>query len=127
MKQYLYEIQRDILDPIIISFAITCGIISSLSFEDSFAHNFFPNESAEFLTRVDKIKIESAIVVNSSSNNKQNSVISHAQNALNTYYSHTNHELTERNERIATELNNTSNQLQDQVETSSIIDKSQIN
>ena len=127
MKQYLYEIQRDILDPIIISFAITCGIISSLSFEDSFAHNFSPNESAEFLTIVDKIKIESAIVVNSSSNNKQNSVISHAQNALNTYDSHTNHELTERNERIATELNNTLNQLQDQVETSSIIDKSQIN
>ena len=37
MKQSLYDIQRDILDPIIISFAITCGIISSLSFEDSFA------------------------------------------------------------------------------------------
>lgn len=84
MKQYLQEIQRDILDPIIISFAITCGIISSLSFEDSFAHNFSPDESAEFLTIVDKIKIESAIVVNSSSNNKQNSAISHAQNALNT-------------------------------------------
>ena len=32
------------------SFAITCGIISSLSFEDSFAHNFSPDESAEFLT-----------------------------------------------------------------------------
>ena len=127
MKQSLYEIQRDILDPIIISFAITCGIILSLSFENSFALNFSPDESAEFLTIVDKIKIESAIVVNSSSNNKQNSAISHAQNDLNTYDSHTNHELSERNERIATELNNTLNQLQDQVETLSIIDKSQIN
>ena len=96
-------------------------------FENSFALNFSPDESAEFLTIVDKIKIESAIVVNSSSNNKQNSAISHAQNDLNTYDSHTNHELSERNERIATELNNTLNQLQDQVETLSIIDKSQIN
>jgi len=38
------------------------------------------------------------------------------------------HELSERNERIATELNNTLNQLQDQVETSSLItDKSKVN
>ena len=112
---------------LIISFAITCGIILSLSFENSFAHDFSPDESAEFLTIVDKIRVESAIVANSSANNNQSSSISHAQNALNTYDSHTNHELSERNERIATELNNTLNQLQDQVETSSIIDKSQIN
>jgi gas vesicle protein len=72
--------------------------------------------------------VESAIVANSSANNNQSSAISHAQYALNTYDSHTNHELSERNERIATELNNTLNQLQDQVETSpsSITDKSQI-
>jgi hypothetical protein len=113
---------------LITSFAITCGIIASLSFENSFAHNFSPDESAEFLTIVDKIKVESAIVANSSANNNQSSAISHAQYALNTYDSHTNHELSERNERIATELNNTLNQLQDQVETSpsSITDKSQI-
>ena len=109
------------------SFAITCGIIGSLSFENSFAHNFSPDESAEFLTTVDKIKVESAIVANSSANNNQSSAISHAQYALNTYDSHTNDELSEKNERIATELNNTLNQLQDQVETSSITDKSQIN
>jgi len=112
---------------LIISFAITCGIIVSLSFEDSFGHNFSPDESAEFLTIVNKIKIESAIVANNSANNNQSSSISHVQYALNTYDSHTNHELSERNERIATELNNTLNQLQDQVETSSITDKSQIN
>jgi hypothetical protein len=113
---------------LITSFAIACGIIASLSFENSFAHNFSPDESAEFLTIVDKIKVESAIVANSSANNNQSSAISHAQYALNTYDSHTNHELSERNERIATELNNTLNQLQDQVETSpsSITDKSQI-
>src|SRR5215208_845330 len=110
------------------SFAITCGIIASLSFENSFAHNFSPDESAEFLTIVDKIKVESAIVANSSANNNQSSAISHVQYALNTYDSHTNHELSEKNERIATELNNTLNQLQDQVETSSsITEKSQIN
>jgi hypothetical protein len=38
-----------------------------------------------------------------------------------------NNELSEKNERIATELNNTLNQLQNQIETSSITDKSQIN
>jgi len=114
---------------LITSFAITCGIIASLSFENSFAHNFSPDESAEFLTIVDKIKVESAIVANSSANNNQSSAISHAQYALNTYDSHTNHELSEKNERIATELNNTLHQLQDQVETSpsSITDKLQIN
>jgi len=109
------------------SFAITCGIVGSLSFENSFAHNFSPDESAEFLTVVDKIKVESAIVTNSSANNNQSSALSHAQYALNTYDSHTNHELSEKNERIATELNNTLNQLQDQVEISSNIDQSQIN
>jgi hypothetical protein len=110
------------------SFAITCGIIGSLSFENSFAHNFSPDESAEFLTTVDKIKVESAIVANSSANNNQSSAISHAQYALNTYDSHTNDELSEKNDRIATELNNTLDQLRDQVETSSsITDKSQIN
>ena len=109
------------------SFAITCGIIGSLSFENSFAHNFSLDESAEFLTVVDKIKVESAIVANSSANNNQSSALSHAQYALNTYDSHTNHELSEKNERIATELNNTLNQLQDQVKVSSNIDQSQIN
>jgi len=109
-----------------ISFAIIWGIILPL-FENSFAQDFSPDESAEFLTIVDKIKVESAIVTNSSANNNQSSAISHTQYGLNTYDSHTNHELSERNERIATELNNTLNQLQDQVETSSIIDKSQIN
>ena len=112
---------------LMISFAISCGIILSLSFENSFAHDFSPDESAEFLTIVDKIKVESAIVANSSANNNQSSSISHAQYALNAYDYHTNHELSEKNERIATELNNTLNQLQDQVEPSSIIDKSQIN
>jgi hypothetical protein len=115
---------------LITSFAITCGIIGSLSFENSFAHNFSPDESAEFLTIVDKIKVESAIVANSSANNNQSSAISHAQYVLNTYDSHTNNELSEKNKRIATELKNTLNQLQDQVETSSlssITDKSQIN
>ena len=109
------------------SFAITFGIIGSLSFENSFAHNFSPDESAEFLTIVDKIKVESAIVANSSANNNQSSALSQVQYALNTYDSHTNDELSEKNERIATELNETLNQLQNKVETSSITDKSQIN
>ena len=126
-SMYILNFKKISIKTLLTSFAITCGIIGSLSFENSFAHNFSPDESAEFLTTVDKIKVESAIVANSSANNNQSSAISHAQYALNTYDSHTNHELSERNERIATELNNTLNQLQDQVETSSITDQSQIN
>jgi len=124
---HIVDYKKISLKILLTSFAITCGIIGSLSFENSFAHNFSPDESAEFLTTVYKIKVESAIVANSSANNNQSSAISHAQYALNTYDSHTNNELSEKNERIATELNNTLNQLRDQVETSSITDKSQIN
>ena len=106
------------------AFAITCGGLGSLVIENSFAHNFSPDESAHFLTIVDKIKVESSLVTNSTVNDNQSSAIKHAIYALNTYDSHTNHELSEKNERVANELNSTLHQLLDQVQSSS--DKSQI-
>ena len=120
-SKYINKISITIL---LTSFAIICGGVSSLVFENSFAHNFSPDESAHFLTIVDKIQVESSLVANSSGNNNQSSAIKHAEYALNNYDIHTNHEVSERNERVANELNSTLHQLLDQVKSSS--DKSQI-
>ena len=121
MSTYINKISITIL---LTSFAIICGGVGSLVFENSFAHNFSPDESAHFLTLVDKIKVESSLVANSSGNNNQSSAIKHAEYALNNYDTHTNDEISERNERVANELNSTLHQLLDQVQSSN--DKSQI-
>lgn len=107
-------------------FAIICGSIGSYSFEKSFAHNFSPDESAHFLTIVDKIKVESELAVNSttSNNNNQSSALLHANNALLYYDSNTQDEISERNERIANELDDTLNQLLEEVKSQT--DKSQL-
>ncbi|HEX7141765.1 MAG TPA: hypothetical protein VF222_04735 [Nitrososphaeraceae archaeon] len=121
ISKYIKKISITIL---LTSFAIICGGVGSLVFENSFAHNFSPDESAHFLTLVDKIKVESSLVANSSGNNNQSSAIEHAEYALNNYDTHTNDEISERNERVANELNSTLHQLLDQVQSSN--DKSQI-
>lgn len=121
ISTYINKISITIL---LTSFAIICGGVGSLVFENSFAHNFSPDESAHFLTLVDKIKVESSLVANSSGNNNQSSAIKHAEYALNNYDTHTNDEISERNERVANELNSTLHQLLDQVQSSN--DKSQI-
>ncbi|MGZ5499690.1 MAG: hypothetical protein ACXWEW_00880 [Nitrososphaeraceae archaeon] len=106
------------------SFAIIFGGISSYSFEKSFAHNFSPDESAHFLTIVDKIKVELELAGNSTSSNNQSSAIVHANNALLNYDSNPQDEISERNERIANELDDTLNQLLEQVKSQT--DKSQL-
>ena len=57
---------------VLISFAIICCCMGSFSFENSFAHNFSPDESAHFLTLVDKIKVESELAANSTGDNNTN-------------------------------------------------------
>ncbi|MGZ8891255.1 MAG: hypothetical protein ACXW0J_07630 [Nitrososphaeraceae archaeon] len=121
ISKYINKISITIL---LTYFAIICGGVGSLVFENSFAHDFSPDESAHFLTIVDKIKVESSLVANSSGNNNQSPAIKHAEYALNNYDSHTNDEVSERNERVANELNSTLHQLLDQVQSSN--DKSQI-
>ena len=120
-SKYLKKVSLTLL---LTSIAITCGVVGSLFFENSFAHNFSQDENAHFLTIVDKIKVESSLVANISGNNNQSSAIQHAEYALNNYDSHTNDEVSERNERVANELNSTLHQLLDQVQSSN--DKSQI-
>lgn len=120
-SKYLKKVSLTLL---LTSIAITFGGVGSLFFENSFAHNFSQDENAHFLTIVDKIKVESSLAANSSGNNNQSSAIQHAEYALNNYDSHTNDEVSERNERVANELNSTLHQLLDQVQSSN--DKSQI-
>ena len=101
--------------------------MGSFSFENSFAHDFSPDESAHFLTTVDKIKVETQLTINSISNNNNNqsSALIHTNNAILNYDSHTQDEISERNERIANELDDTLNQLL--VEVKSQTDQSQLN
>lgn len=111
----LKKIRIIILLPI---FAIISIGIGSYSLENSFAHNFSPDESAHFLTIVEKIKVESALAANSAGgNSNQSSAQIHANSALQSYDSHTKDELSERNERIATELDDTLNTLLVQVKS----------
>lgn len=111
----LKKIRITILLPI---FAIISIGIGSYSLENSFAHNFSPDESAHFLTIVEKIKVESALAANSAgANSNQSAAQIHANSALQSYDSHTKDELSERNERIATELDDTLNILLVQVKS----------
>ena len=108
----------------LISFTIIIGSVNLLSFQNSFAHNFSPDESAHFLTLVDKIKVESELAANSTGNNNLSSAQLHTNNALLNYDSHTKDEIAERNERIANELEDTLNQLLE--EAKSQTDQSQL-
>ncbi|HLN35665.1 MAG TPA: hypothetical protein VK250_10365 [Nitrososphaeraceae archaeon] len=106
------------------TFAVISVGLGSHSFQNSFAHNFSPDESAHFLTIVEKIKVESALAENTTDGNSdQSSGQIHANIALQNYDSHTKDELSERNERIATELDDTLNTLLIQIKSP---DKSQL-
>src|SRR5918995_3596915 len=116
--------KNNIIAILLTSFTIIIGSANLLSFQNSFAHNFSPDESAHFLTLVDKIKVESELAANSTGNNNQSSAQLHANNALLNYDSHTQDEIAERNERIANELEDTLNQLLEEVNSQT--DKSQL-
>jgi hypothetical protein len=109
---------------IILSFAILVVSIDGSIIEKSFAHNFSSDESVHFLTIVEKIRVESELAVNSTGNNISSSAQLHANNAIKSYDSHTSEEISERNQRIANELNGTLNQLLEQVKSN--VDKYQI-
>jgi len=116
--------KNNIITILLTSFTIIIGSVNLFSFQNSFAHNFSPDESAHFLTIVDKIKVESELAANNIGNNNTSSAQLHANNALLNYDSHTKDELGERNERIANELYDTLNQLLE--ESKSKTDQSQI-
>jgi len=72
----LYIINYNKIQGIILitSFAIIYESCGSFSLENSFAHNFSPDESAHFLTIVDKIKVEFELAVNCRGNNNNTKV-----------------------------------------------------
>ncbi len=113
---------NNIITILLTSFTLIIGSFNLFSFQNSFAHNFSPDESAHFLTIVDKIKVESELAANSTGNNSSAQL--HANNALLNYDSHTKDELGERNERIANELDDTLNQLLEQAKSQT--DQSQL-
>lgn len=49
--------KNNIIAILLTYFTIIIGSVNLFSFEKSFAHNFSPDESAHFLTLVDKIKL----------------------------------------------------------------------
>ena len=105
--------RNNIITILLTSFTIIIGSVNLFSFQNSFAHNFSPDESAHFLTIVDKIKVESELAANNTGNNSSAQL--HANNALLNYDSHTKEEIAEQNERIAKELESTLNQLLEEV------------
>ena len=116
--------RNNIITMLLTSFTIIIGSVNLFSIQNSFAHDFSPDESAHFLTIVDKIKVESELAANSTDNNNLSSAQLHANNALLNYDSHTKDELGERNERIANELDDTLNQLSEQAKSQT--DQSQL-
>lgn len=95
---------------------IFCVVV--FSFGNAFAHDFSTDESIDFLTVVDKIKVESKLVVdNAGKDGDQNFAKTHANNAILYYDSDTKKEISEKNERIAIELENILNKLLMEVES----------
>ena len=74
--------KNNIIAILLTYFTIIIGSVNLFSFEKLFAHNFSPDESAHFLTLVDKIQVESELVANSTGINNSSSAQQHANNAL---------------------------------------------
>src|SRR5215204_3358917 len=64
------------------SFAITCGIIASLSFENSFAHNFSPDESALSFADYALKKFNSEVKTSIPNNNKTQNYLEQLEKGL---------------------------------------------
>ena len=70
-----------------------------------YGHTFSGDESASFLTKVEMIKIESKLAVDQVPSNPELAK-EHAENAVNQLTSNDTKEISERNSRLARELNN---------------------
>lgn len=101
-------------------FAITFGgiVLYLFSFDNIFAHNFSPDDSANFLTAIDKIRTESKLVEDDVGNkNGQNLAKYHADNAVLYFDPVTKKEVAEKNAQIANELVDELNNLQMKVKS----------
>ncbi|HYY86999.1 MAG TPA: hypothetical protein VE594_07840 [Nitrososphaeraceae archaeon] len=83
-----------------------------------YGHTFSGDESASFLTKVEMIKIESKLALDQVSSNPELAK-EHAKNAVNQLTSNDTKEISERNSRLATELNNALNNFSNAFESGS--------
>ena len=83
-----------------------------------YGHTFSGDESASFMTKVEMIKIESKLALDQVSSNPELAK-EHAKNAVNQLTSNDTKEISERNSRLATELNNALNNFSNAFESGS--------
>ena len=83
-----------------------------------YGHTFSGDESASFLTKVELIKIESKLALDQFSNDPA-AAKEHAKNAVDQLNSNDTKEISERNSRLATELNNALNNFSNAFESGS--------
>jgi hypothetical protein len=83
-----------------------------------YGHTFSGDESASFLTKVELIKIESKLALDQFSNDTA-AAKEHAKNAVDQLNSNDTKEISERNSRLATELNNAMNNFSNAFESGS--------
>ena len=83
-----------------------------------YGHAFSGDESASFLTKVEMIKIESKLALDQVSNDPA-AAKEHAKNAVEQLNSNDTKEISERNSRLATELNNALSNLSNAFESGS--------
>jgi len=83
-----------------------------------YGHTFSGDESASFLTKVEMIKIESKLALDQVSGNPELAK-EHAKNVVNQLTSNDTKEISERNSRLATELNNALNNFSNAFESGS--------
>lgn len=83
-----------------------------------YGHTFSGDESASFLTKVEMVKIESKLALDQVSNDPALAK-EHAKGAVNQLTSNDTKEISERNSRLATELNNALNNFSNAFESGS--------
>src|SRR5919109_2083062 len=83
-----------------------------------YGHTFSGDESVSFLTKVEMIKIESKLALDQVSSNPELAK-EHAKNAVNQLTPNDTREISERNSRLATELNNALNNFSNAFESGS--------
>ncbi|MGD9671868.1 MAG: hypothetical protein AB7U98_00140 [Candidatus Nitrosocosmicus sp.] len=89
----------------IVTYAIPLLLVTSLFSNDYvFAHNFAPNESAQFLSLIRLLETEASLVGQNLVNNNTQLAQDHAKAAITALSPAVLSEITERNERIATDL-----------------------
>jgi hypothetical protein len=95
-----------------------------LNINSVFGHNFKSDESAEFLTFIDKLKAELQLVLANIQNNDIDLAKKHSIIANDLYWLSFQEEIAEKNKRIATNLKNSLSALQNSsFKTNSDIDK----